>query len=46
MKISDASGVLGNLGYVDSLEVPAVGFKGGIIFAWRRAFDFDLVVQN
>lgn len=45
-KISNASGILSNLGFPDSVEVPAVGTRGGMILAWHRGFDFDLVVQN
>lgn len=45
-KISNASSILATLGFVDSLEVPAEGLKGGMVFAWRKGFEFDLVVQN
>lgn len=45
-KISNASGSLSRLGYPDSLEVLAVGTRGGLIFAWRRGVDFDLVAFN
>lgn len=38
--------VLSSLGYPDSLEVSASGTKGGLIFAWRRGMDFDLVALN
>lgn len=41
-----ASGILDQLGYPDSLEVPAMGLKGSMILAWRRGFEFDLVVMN
>lgn len=42
-KISRALGVLYSLGFVDSLEVPSSGTRGGLIFAWCRGMDFDLV---
>lgn len=45
-KISNASGILALLGYVDSVEVPAVGLRGGSIFAWRRGLDFNLVIRQ
>lgn len=44
--ISYAKGVIARLGYPDSLDVPAVGTRGGLIFAWRRGVDFDLVSIN
>lgn len=34
------------LGYPNSLEVPVGVLKGGMIFAWRRGVEFDLVVMN
>lgn len=43
-KVSNASGILARLGFPNSLEVPTLGLKGGMIFAWRRRVDFDLVL--
>lgn len=45
-KVSFATGIVDRFGYPDSLEVPAIGLKGGMIFAWRRGVEFDLVVLN
>lgn len=46
IKISSALGILSSLGFLDSIDVPATGLRGGMILAWRRDFDFYLVVQN
>lgn len=45
-KISYAKGVIACLGYPETLDVPAVGTRGGLIFAWRRGIDFDMVSIN
>lgn len=45
-KISTASCVLEKLGFPDSVEIPAEGLRGGMIFAWRRGFDFDVLVTK
>lgn len=45
-KIDLAKEVLNMLGYLNSLEVPARGLKGGMILAWRLGVDFDLIFKN
>lgn len=44
--MNNATSILARLGYSDTLEVPAIGLRGGLVFAWRRGFEFNLVVMN
>lgn len=45
-KISNARVVLQSFGFEDFIDVPAVGTRGGLIFAWFRSLSFYLHSQN
>lgn len=45
-KIQSVVDVCRRLDFFHFLDIPPVGRKGGLAFAWRPGFDFDVVLMS